>query len=128
LVVSVTVAIALMAVRRDADARTREATERRERQIREADAACERAAERQNLQLSLTMQADLRGIALADRDLRGFLLAGKDLTGADLQGANLAGADLQDSEGQVRGMTAGEILRQDRYMLVADVLSSRRTA
>ena len=33
--VSVTVAIALMAVQRDADDRTREATERRERQIRE---------------------------------------------------------------------------------------------
>lgn len=98
IMVSVTVAIALMAVQRDADDRTREATERRERQIREADAAREEAAERQNLQLSLTMQADLRGIALADRDLHGFFLAGKDLTGADLHGANLVGADLHGSQ------------------------------
>lgn len=42
IMVSVSVAIALMAVQRDADDRTREATERRERQIREADAARER--------------------------------------------------------------------------------------
>lgn len=98
IMVSVTVAIALMAVQRDADDRTREATERRERQIREADAARERVADRQNLQLSLTMQDDLRGIALADRDLSDFFLAGKDLTGADLQGANLAGADLQGTK------------------------------
>jgi uncharacterized protein YjbI with pentapeptide repeats len=106
IMVSVIVAIALMAVQRDADDRTREATERRdsqlhaadvrrERNIREADAAQQKTAERASLQLSLTMQTDLRGIALADRDMHGFFLARKDFTGADLHGANLASADLR---------------------------------
>src|SRR4051794_22037075 len=95
--VSVIVAIALMAVQRDADDRTRETTERSDRQLREADAARQKANERESLQLSLTMQSDLRGIALADRDMHGFFLAGKNFSDADLHNVNLEGADLRAS-------------------------------
>jgi uncharacterized protein YjbI with pentapeptide repeats len=81
--VSVAVAVALMAVQRDADDRTR-ATE----------ASRQNTAERQSLQLALTLKRDLRGIALADRDLHGFFLADRNLDAADLHGADLRGADL----------------------------------
>ena len=81
IMVGVVVAIALMAVQRDADERTRKATadaERRaEKQLRDAETSRQRAAERESLQLSLTLQRDMRGIALADRELSGFRLAGK---------------------------------------------------
>jgi uncharacterized protein YjbI with pentapeptide repeats len=95
IMVSVVVAIALMAVQRDADERTRLATERRDRQLRDAEIARQKAAERDNLQVSLTMQTDLRGVALADRDMHGFFLARKNFADADMHGANLAGADLR---------------------------------
>lgn len=95
LMVGVIVAIALMAVQRDADERSQAATDRRDRQVREAEMARQEAAQRANLQLSLTMQTDLRGIALAGRDLSGFFLAGKNFAGADLHDANLERADLR---------------------------------
>lgn len=52
------------------------------------------AAERQNLQLTVGLQQELRGIGLAGRDLSGFYLRGKDLSETDLIGANLSGAFL----------------------------------
>ena len=106
IMVSVVVAIALLAVQRDADERTRDATERRDRQLRlsdirrdrqlrEAETRRQQAAERENLQLTLTTQTDLRGIALAHRGMRGFFLAGKNMNDADLQGSDLRDADLR---------------------------------
>jgi uncharacterized protein YjbI with pentapeptide repeats len=105
-IVSVIVAIALLAVQRDAEENTRTATEardrqlrdadvRRERQLRESDSRRQEAAEREGLQLALTLQTSLRGIALRGREMAGFFLARKDFTGADLREANLTGADLR---------------------------------
>ena len=104
--VSVIVAIALMAVQRDAEEHTRKASERRdhqlhdadarrERQLREAESKRQQAADRQSLQLALTLQTDLQGIALRGRDMAGFFLAHKNLNDADLRDANLTGADLR---------------------------------
>jgi uncharacterized protein YjbI with pentapeptide repeats len=98
ILVGVVVAIALMSVQRDADQRTREADEQRDRQLRDSEARRQRAADRQNLQLTLTLEDDLSGIALSGRDLSGFFLAGKDFKGADLHDADLTGADLRGSK------------------------------
>jgi uncharacterized protein YjbI with pentapeptide repeats len=83
IVVGVFVAIALLAVQHDADTRIRAATQHQDRR-----------SERQNLQLTLSSQHDLRDISLAHRDLRGFFLSRKNLEGADLRGARLDNAAL----------------------------------
>jgi hypothetical protein len=76
--VSVIVAIALMALQRDADETTRQADQRREH-----------ATERRNLLLTLALQPSLRGVSLAGLDLRGVFLPGRNLRGVNLRGANL---------------------------------------
>jgi uncharacterized protein YjbI with pentapeptide repeats len=96
--VSVVVAIALMSVQRDADERIREETVHRDEQLREADERQRKAAERDSLQLTLTLQESSRGIVLAERDLSGFFLANKDFRGADFHRANLTRADLRNAD------------------------------
>jgi uncharacterized protein YjbI with pentapeptide repeats len=56
----------------------------------------EEAAERENLKLTLSMSADLRGVDLHGRDLRGIILRKKDLRDADLREADLSGSVFED--------------------------------
>jgi len=65
------------------------------------EAQRQRIAEREALQLSLTMQPDLSGVALSGRDLSQFLLHGKRLTKAVMEHTNFQAADL--SCGQMDG-------------------------
>lgn len=128
--VSVLVAIALMAVQRDAEEHTRETTERRdsqlraadarrERQLREAEATRQDAAERESLQLALTLQSDLRGIALGGREMAGFFLARRNLADADLRKANLRGADLRGA--RFRGANMVGAILDDATLRGADL-------
>ena len=54
--------------------------------------AAQKAADRQNLRLTLGLQPSLSGTDLANMDLKGFSFSGKRLQQVDLTGAKLAGA------------------------------------
>jgi uncharacterized protein YjbI with pentapeptide repeats len=100
ILISVVVAIALMSVQHDSDERLRSLEERRAAESRAAEVRRQRAAERQSLQLTLTLQRDLSGTSLRGRDLSGFSLSGMrfveaELDEADLTEANLWGSDLR---------------------------------
>jgi uncharacterized protein YjbI with pentapeptide repeats len=69
-----------------------------ERNIRERDAARQRADARQNLQLTLSFTKDLTAIKLDGRDLRGFHLYNKTLHNAVLDDADLRKATLSRSD------------------------------
>ena len=99
--VSGVVAIALLAVQRDADTRR------------------ENAAERQSLQLTLTMASNLRGIGLAGRDMHGFFLADKRLDEANLERADLTGADLRNAS--LSGASLGEATLDGAELVGADL-------
>ncbi|MBE2315768.1 pentapeptide repeat-containing protein [Solirubrobacter sp. CPCC 204708] len=87
---SVVVAIALTAAQRDGD-------KRREDQLRLNERRQQRADEKENLQLTLTLEEDLTGLALPGRDLSGLFLVRKILKRANLQGADLRRSDLSAS-------------------------------
>lgn len=57
----------------------------------------ERRADRQRLELTLSLQSDLRDLNLSGRDLSGFVLVRKNLTGANFSRANLRDADFTGS-------------------------------
>jgi uncharacterized protein YjbI with pentapeptide repeats len=94
ILLGVGVALALLWVQRDADNHIRAVSEQRDDQLREADARRQRADDRRALQLTLTLQHDLRNVALAGEDLRGFHLAGKRFSQANLSNARFDDADL----------------------------------
>jgi uncharacterized protein YjbI with pentapeptide repeats len=85
--VSVVVAIALMAVQRDADKRQRS-----------ADASRQRNADRQNLLLTITLQRKLTGVSLAGRDLTAAFLPGRDFRQSDLRRARFTNATLSSAK------------------------------
>jgi uncharacterized protein YjbI with pentapeptide repeats len=87
ILVSVLVALAFLAVQRDAEER-----------IREIDAARDLAEARQSLRLTLGLQDDLSRIDLSGRDLRRFVLVRKRLTEATLDRARLDRAVLSGSD------------------------------
>ena len=87
IMVSVIVAIGLLAVQNDLDDR-----------VRHQDEARARASERQSFRLALGQQRDLRGIDLRNRNLRGFFLARKNLAGANLELANVTKTYLREAE------------------------------
>jgi uncharacterized protein YjbI with pentapeptide repeats len=101
IVISCVVAITLMAVQRDADTRR------------------ERSAERQSLQLTLTMERHLRGIGLVGRDMHGFFLAEKRLDDANLERADLRGADLRATS--LVGARLGEARLDGAELFAADL-------
>ena len=65
--------------------------ERRSYELRRIEQA---ASERQQTQLSLAVQADLRGLDLSRRDLQGLMLVGKNLSGASFRASDLSHAML----------------------------------
>ena len=121
IVVSVIVALALLAVQRDAADRLRLATQHRDDQLRAAERRRQVAADRSSLQLTLSSQPDLTEVSLAGRDLRGFFLAGKKLFRANLRKArldraNLRVADLREVEADGARFDGAVLARADlRY-------------
>ena len=73
------------------------------------------AAELENVKLTLSMTADLRGINLRGRNLRGMSVWTKNLQNADLRGANLSGA------------TFGEVNLSDARLNNADLRAATFT-
>jgi hypothetical protein len=94
IMVSVVVAIALIAVQKDLDDRARRLEQGRERRDQIREESRQRAAEEQSFRLALGQQRDLRGIDLRGRNLRGFFLARKNLSEANLNLADLSDASL----------------------------------
>jgi uncharacterized protein YjbI with pentapeptide repeats len=113
-IVSVVVALAILAVQRDAEERSRRIDRERER-----------AQDRQSLRVTLGLQSELARIDLGGQDLSGFVLVKKSLVGATLDGANLTRAvlirsDLSDANAAGsrfdRAVLSGAILHHTRFV------------
>jgi uncharacterized protein YjbI with pentapeptide repeats len=98
IMVSVVVAIALLAIQNDIEDRSKRREISRDDSLRRADLRRQHASDRQALQLTLGQQKDLSGVDLRNRDLRGFFLAGKNLSNAVLDGARFDRASLRDAK------------------------------
>jgi hypothetical protein len=68
----------------------------------------QRAAGRQQVQLTIAARQDLRNYPLAGQNLTGMNLAGKQLDGADLSDSNLIDVDLHDAS-----LTNAKLIRTD---------------
>jgi uncharacterized protein YjbI with pentapeptide repeats len=123
LLVGAVVALAVLAVQRDAD-----------RRARLLDAERDRAQERQALRATLGLEDDLSNIDLSHQDLQRFVLVGKRLQDAtldhaDLRRAVLARADLRRANAPAakldRAVLSGAQLQDAKLVRVTRVESGR---
>jgi hypothetical protein len=140
--VGAVVAFVILGLQSATEEQRRNIEQRQQSIADEARAQQERIADRQDLQVTISMQNNLAGIDLADRKLDGFYFRGKvlrdarlvraslreanltgaDLTGADLSQANLSGASLRGAN--LRGARLRDALLNEADLTGANFLAS----